>query len=1122
MSILKKVNKIFISVALVTMFAHSQDVTVMVHDTSFVGYTDDLVVSIMLANPNNTVGGMQFDVSVEPSMVMLSGVTPVGIANGFSADYNTLNNGSSRVVFYNGSGPDGLTSGNNGVQFLNLHFSGSAVLSAVLEIHLSNLIVSDEDGAILSSQSSDGNLTIGDVIYLSGSTATADVLETVEIDFSISNSGAVGGVQFDIKDSPNYLDLVSLETTDRTTGFSVDFNNIDNDAYSRIVMYSPDNANLDPGTGPVLTATFQVHNDAYADSVSIFMENVMATDGIGGSYWIASADSATVVVYPGYIEEPSNLQALDGEDARVTLTWDPPSGPIPDNIEEDFEAGIPEDWVLTTNSAQGWYLTTDCTSDFWAVPAHTNYMCANDDAANDDGSVDYMVTPPLSVSGAANVILSFASYFDGAYSQSASIGVSDDGVNFTEVYQLNPATEWVMETVDLAPYITGDNLYILFHANDNATWASGWAVDDVSISFASRSTERITHYNLTEIGEWVVTAPKEDVITKYGGGIPFSDRIDVDNPIVLNNSRPVDIDAYKIYKSLNSATGFEEIVEVEGNTTTYIDLDVVNSTTYYYYVTAIYPDGSESVPTDIVSAGPVEWIECYMSDGGSLSGQTDTIDIYVNNESLIGGLFFEIEDFPDVLTGESVLPTERTAGWSLSVLDDNGKISVAGFGPLAGADPLQPGDGPVCRVVIRPLAEQNQTVTLTMTDVQIQDISSPPVQLNWTAEPATYEVRIETQYLMITDGHAAPGTQMSSSLCLINTQPVYGVQIEFVPDPPFITGSGLQITDLIDFSTWSVSSQHIGNTFTLLLFDNTLSNPIPAGYWYLGEVLLDVLPGTPEGFVTDITYGEMVVSDSYNNPMISVGLPSEVYIGQPPVSYSIQNIMGDLAAGGSGSFEVHMTNTETVGTMSFEITDVPEYLTVTSIEALDRFSSGVIDGSSGEDSQGENFYFLGYDFAGGISAGSGGIIKVNVQMNEVIENPNVMLFFEEVSSGDAGANSIVAASEGLGLFNSTMLSSDLGSTLPEKYGLNANFPNPFNPVTFITYDLAGDGQVDLSIYNIIGRKVKTLVNSYETAGRKATAWYGVDDSGSSLSAGMYFYRLTAGGKVFTKKMVLMK
>ncbi len=1114
-------KKIFLSVALVATVAHAQDVSIMVVDTSFAGYTDDIVVTVMLSNPNSTVGGMQFDVSVEPSMVMLSGVSPVGIGSSFSADYNSLNNGSSRVVFYNGSGPDGISSGASG-SILNLHFSGSTVLSAVLGINISNLIVSDEDGAIVSAQSSNGNLTIGDVIYLSGSTATADVQETVEIDFSITNSGAVGGLQFDLKDSPNYLDLVSLATTERTTGFSVDFNNVDNDAYSRIVIYSTDNANIDPGAGSVLTATFEVHNNAYADSVSIFVENVVVTDGIGGNYWIASADSATVIVYPGYIEEPSNLQAIDGQDAQVTLTWDPPSGPIPDNISEDFEAGIPDDWTLTTNSSQGWYLTTDCTSDFWTVPVHTTYMCANDDAANDDGSVDYMVTPEFNVSGAEAVLLSFASYFDGAYSQSASIGVSEDGVNFTEVYQLNPATEWVTETVDLGPYLTGDNLYILFHANDNAVWASGWAVDDVSISFTSRNTDRLIHYNLTEIGEWVITAPKEDVITKYGGGIPFTDRIDIENPIVLNNNRPVDIDSYKIYKSFSATTGFEEIVELDGNTTTYTDFDVVNSTTYYYYVTAIYPDGSESVPTNIVSAGPVEWIECYMSDGGSLTGQTDTIDISVNNESLLGGLFFEIEDFPDVLTGENILPTDRTAGWSLSVLDDNGKISIAGFGPLAGADPLEPGDGPVCRVVVRPLADQAQTVTLTMTDVQIQDISSPPVQLNWTAEPATYEVMIETQYLMLTDGYAEPGTQMTSSLCLINTQPVYGVQVDFIPDPPFLTGSGMQITDLIDFSTWSVSSQHIGNTFTLLLFDNTLSNPIPPGYWYLGEVLLDILPGSPEAFTVDISYGDMVVSDSYNNPMVSVGLPSEVYIGLPPVSYSIQNVMGELTSGGTGSFEVHMNNTETVGTMSFEIADVPEYLTVTSVEALDRFSNGVIDGSSGEDSDGENFYFLGYDFAGGVPPGSGGIIKVNVQMNQDIDNPNVLMFFEEVSGGDAGANAITATSEGMGLFNTTMLSSDLGSTLPDKYGLNSNFPNPFNPVTFITYDLAGDGQVNLSVYNIVGRKVKTLVNNYETAGRKASAWYGVDDSGSPLSAGMYFYRLTAGGKVFTKKMVLMK
>ena len=88
--------------------------------------------------------------------------------------------------------------------------------------------------------------------------------------------------------------------------------------------------------------------------------------------------------------------------------------------------------------------------------------------------------------------------------------------------------------------------------------------------------------------------------------------------------------------------------------------------------------------------------------------------------------------------------------------------------------------------------------------------------------------------------------------------------------------------------------------------------------------------------------------------------------------------------------------------------------------------------------------------------------------------------------------------------------------------LKQNYPNPFNPSTVITYDLAGQGHVDLSIYNVVGKKVKTIVNKNETAGRKVAVWYGVDDSGNSLSAGMYFYRLTAGAKVFTKKMVLMK
>ena len=118
-----------------------------------------------------------------------------------------------------------------------------------------------------------------------------------------------------------------------------------------------------------------------------------------------------------------------------------------------------------------------------------------------------------------------------------------------------------------------------------------------------------------------------------------------------------------------------------GTTTTYLDEEVVNSTTYYYQVTAIYPDGSESGPTNVVSATPVEWVEISMDDGLSLSGQTDTLNIYMNNESNISLFYFEITDYPDVINILSVMPTERTQGWSWPdpVNNGDGTMQFTGY-----------------------------------------------------------------------------------------------------------------------------------------------------------------------------------------------------------------------------------------------------------------------------------------------------------------------------------------------------------------------------------------------------------------------------------------------------------
>ncbi|TLY33725.1 MAG: T9SS type A sorting domain-containing protein [Ignavibacteria bacterium] len=93
----------------------------------------------------------------------------------------------------------------------------------------------------------------------------------------------------------------------------------------------------------------------------------------------------------------------------------------------------------------------------------------------------------------------------------------------------------------------------------------------------------------------------------------------------------------------------------------------------------------------------------------------------------------------------------------------------------------------------------------------------------------------------------------------------------------------------------------------------------------------------------------------------------------------------------------------------------------------------------------------------------------------------------------------------------------IDSTLPEEYTLRQNFPNPFNPSTTISYELPHSSVVRLSIFNTLGQEVLTLVNKFEDAGFKSVRF-----DGSKFPTGLYFYRMTAGRFVQTKKAMLLK
>ena len=96
------------------------------------------------------------------------------------------------------------------------------------------------------------------------------------------------------------------------------------------------------------------------------------------------------------------------------------------------------------------------------------------------------------------------------------------------------------------------------------------------------------------------------------------------------------------------------------------------------------------------------------------------------------------------------------------------------------------------------------------------------------------------------------------------------------------------------------------------------------------------------------------------------------------------------------------------------------------------------------------------------------------------------------------------------------------NTIPEVFALHNNYPNPFNPVTNIRYDIPEASDVRIDIYDLVGKKVKTLVSKQHQPGRYKIQWNATNEFGSAVATGMYIYKIQAKDFVSVKKLLLMK
>jgi hypothetical protein len=126
------------------------------------------------------------------------------------------------------------------------------------------------------------------------------------------------------------------------------------------------------------------------------------------------------------------------------------------------------------------------------------------------------------------------------------------------------------------------------------------------------------------------------------------------------------------------------------------------------------------------------------------------------------------------------------------------------------------------------------------------------------------------------------------------------------------------------------------------------------------------------------------------------------------------------------------------------------------------------------------------------------------------------------SSGLVGPYPVIGEPRYTLLIHYGILNEDKNEHLPSSFALYQNFPNPFNPITRIMYDIPELSEVRIVVHDLMGRQVATLLNTLKNAGYYEITWDGSNQFGDKVSSGMYIYSIHAGEYNFSKKMIFIK
>lgn len=143
-----------------------------------------------------------------------------------------------------------------------------------------------------------------------------------------------------------------------------------------------------------------------------------------------------------------------------------------------------------------------------------------------------------------------------------------------------------------------------------------------------------------------------------------------------------------------------------------------------------------------------------------------------------------------------------------------------------------------------------------------------------------------------------------------------------------------------------------------------------------------------------------------------------------------------------------------------------------------------------------------------LNPGTGSIIKINFENNIQTIGEEAVFRLSEIILSDKNGKSVPVTT--------------INEITDNRNNLLQNYPNPFNSVTTISYSIESTTHVQLAIYDIAGRVVKTLVDEIQSAGNHSVVWNSTNTSNQEVASGTYFYQLLVNGKATVKKLILQK